>query len=117
MINLICFGHSKNTEYDNIISEYYKRVYKKIKIIEIAQAKGSIAEIIAKETKDIEKYTANSYRVFLDAKLGEKLDSLQFSNKLEKLLMHNKKISFIIGGSYGFDKNIIRNTDLILSLG
>jgi len=117
MINLICFGYSKNTDYVAIISEYYKRLGNKLKIIELAQAKGSKSEILQKEAKEIEKYSNSDFRIFLDASKGQNLSSDEFAKKMDNWLSNNRNISFIIGGSFGFAENLITKNDYVLSLG
>lgn len=117
MINLICFGYSKNTDYVDIISEYYKRLGNKLKIIELAQAKGSKSEILQKEAKEIEKYSNSDFRIFLDASKGQNLSSDEFAKKMDNWLSNNRNISFIIGGSFGFAENLITKNDYVLSLG
>ena len=117
MINLICFGYSKNTDYVTIISEYYKRLGNKLKIIELAQAKGSKSENLQKEAKEIENYSNNGFRIFLDASKGKNLSSDEFAKKMDNWLSNNRNISFIIGGSFGFAENLITKNDYVLSLG
>lgn len=53
----------------------------------------------------------DGFCICLDEK-GESLDSLAFSQILEK----NKRINFFIGGAYGFSKEFLQKANKIISL-
>ncbi len=115
--NIIAFGKAKNSAYYPVSEELQKRI-KNIKIIELNHISGlnNIEEIKVKEEKTIEKnLLENSYKIFLDSG-GKQYDSYQFTDKIFSKT-ENKNIEFIIGGAYGFSKNILKKANLILSFG
>ncbi len=79
--------------------------------------KMSQEQIKVKEGALIIKTLTNSdFVVLLDEK-GRSLNSLKFANFLEnKLLASTKQLVFIVGGAYGFSKEIYKRGNFLLSL-
>ncbi len=74
------------------------------------QVKGKEGALI------IKTLTNSDFVVLLDEK-GRSLNSLKFANFLEnKLLASTKQLVFIVGGAYGFSKEIYKRGDFLLSL-
>ncbi len=74
-------------------------------------------QVKAKEGALIIKTLTNSdFVVLLDEK-GRSLNSLKFANFIEnKLLASTKQLVFIVGGAYGFSKEIYKRGNFLLSL-
>jgi 23S rRNA (pseudouridine1915-N3)-methyltransferase len=91
------------------IEDYSKRLSRWIdfEIFTIKDSKLQYAELIKKQEAEYlhSKIQEQDYVILLDER-GKKHNSLQFSEQLSRWQENNKKIIFIIGGAYGFDKSI-----------
>ena len=102
MIRIICVGKIKETFYKEAIEEYLKRLQKYHKII--------IDEIIDSDIKTegkiiLEKIKEKDYVITLEI-TGKEMNSLKFSEYLNKTFIINSNITFIIGGSDGLDNKV-----------
>lgn len=113
MINIICVGKIKEKYLDEMIEDYYKRVnkYHKVNIIELKDSNiEEESNLILKNIK------SNSYIVTLEIN-GNNLSSIELSNHIDEWLMKYSNITFIIGGSNGFDDRIKNISNYHLSFG
>ena len=108
MIKILCVGKIKETYLQELINDYLKRIskYHKIEIIEVKDNVNYDKEIKGL----LEKINPKEYNIALDIK-GEEVTSVSFSQKIEKLLMENSNITFIIGGSLGLNDEIKTNAN------
>ncbi len=124
-IKILCVGKLKESFFVKAVEEYKKRLskYCKTDIIEVDDepASGSesarMEEIIkAAEGGRLSRHiSADSYVIALAIE-GKKLDSVKFSNKIGELGLTGKSdVTFIIGGSLGLDKEILKRADMLLS--
>lgn len=102
MIRIICVGKIKETFFKEAIEEYLKRLQKYHKII--------IDEIIDSDIKTegkliLEKIKEKDYVITLEI-TGKEMNSLEFSEYLNKTFIKNSNITFIIGGSDGLDNKV-----------
>tara|TARA_Y100001968_G_C19424334_1_gene753494 strand:+ start:1500 stop:1973 length:474 start_codon:yes stop_codon:yes gene_type:complete len=105
------------------ISDYQKRLkhYMSLEIVEIPNIKNkknlSREEITKKEGNMIlTQIKSSDYLVLLDDK-GKQFTSVEFSNKLRQwMLNRTKRLIFVIGGAYGFSKEIYNRGNEKLSL-
>lgn len=116
-IEIIAFGKSRNSEFYHALQEFEKRLSKIVNIIELPAIKGdSPEEILTKEEKILKTYFLdNNFKIILDNQ-GQEFSSQEFTKKLTNLNTHHKKITFFIGSSFGFAKNIKKQADMLLSL-
>lgn len=111
MIKIICVGKIKESFYREAIQEYLKRMtkYHKIVIEEIPDSTPKQeGELILK------KINTKDYHIVLDIH-GQNMDSITFSNYLDKIFLTNSTITFIIGGSDGLSEKVKEVADLKLS--
>ena len=116
MIKIICVGKIKDKNLKNLIDDYYKRIskYVNVQIIEIKDENENYDEM-KRESKEIENYLDNkNYNIALD-RLGKNINSIEFSNLIDKTFINYSNITFIIGGSLGLDKTILDKCNMILS--
>ena len=116
MIKVIGVGKIKDKNLKNLIDDYYKRIskYVNIQIIEIKDENENYDEM-KRESKEIENYLDNkNYNIALD-RLGKNINSIEFSNLIDKTFINYSNITFIIGGSLGLDKTILDKCNMILS--
>ena len=109
-INIVCVGKIKEKFFRDAIEEYSKRLSRfcSLTITEVADEKipeksnENIEEAIKqKEGINILNHIKkDSYVIALELK-GTELDSVQFSQEIEKISNLNSNITFVIGGSLG----------------
>ena len=108
-MKIICVGKIKEKFYKDGINEYLKRLskYTKIEIIEVEDINDSNKNIVLEKEKELilKKINPKDYIIMMEIE-GNLIDSIQLSNKINDVLIHNSNISFIIGGSYGIHQDI-----------
>ncbi len=117
MIRIICIGKIKEKYIKDALLEYQKRLskYTKLELIELADYDGDIPTVLKKESEQILKYINDkSYIITLEIE-GEQLDSVEFSKKIDNILINNSDITFIIGGSYGLSNDVKNRSNYKLS--
>ena len=119
---LICVGKTEQKEINSLIKIYKNRLvhYCKFSIIEIPKIKNkniSKNEQKIKESRLIQKnLKKNDFIILLDEN-GKKYSSKKFSIFLNKILMSgSKRIVFILGGPYGFSKDILLKYKNLMSM-
>ena len=124
-ITLITVGKIKEKYLKDAIAEYSKRLsrYCKLEIIEVADEKTphNASETLEdgirdKEGERILKYVKDdAYVVTLEIK-GKLLTSEELAEKIDKLgIQGTSHIIFIIGGSIGLGKEVLKRSDYALS--
>ena len=111
MINIICIGKIKEKYLNDMINDYVKRInkYHKLNIIEIKD------DNIENETDKILKaIKPNDFIISLTIE-GNKMDSVEFANKINDIFNHYSTIDFIIGESNGLSDTIKNKSNLCLS--
>ncbi len=124
-ITIITVGKVKESYFRGAIEEYSKRLskYCKLDIVEVADEKTpdkasetEEEQIKAKEAERILKYVRDDAYVIALAIEGKQLDSVELSEKMEKLGVQGKShIQFIIGGSLGLHPSVLARADYKLS--
>jgi len=118
LIKIICVGKVKEKYLNDAISEYKKRLskYTNLKIVEVDDYGIENSIVSLKKEKELikSKITSKDYIIVLKID-GLMLSSPEFSKKIDDIMTHNSNITFIIGGSYGLDDEIISMADLSLS--
>lgn len=102
MIKIICVGKVKESFYRDAICEYMKRMQKYHKVVIYEVMDSNKKEEAAKIEKRIED---RDYIVTLEIE-GKEMDSVCFSEFLDKTFLNHSTITFIIGGSDGLDEKI-----------
>ena len=102
MIKIICVGKIKEQYLKDAILEYKKRIskYHKLEIIELPD--NSIEE---KGNAILKVINDKDYVITLEIE-GQMIDSIEFSNRIEKIFIEHSNITFIIGGSDGLSDKI-----------
>lgn len=118
MIKVITVGSIKEKYLKDAIAEYMKRL-KKYTTIELIEVKdeGLVEEqkAIFLEAEKIKKYINDKdYLITLEIE-GKELTSVEFSQKIDNILIENSNITFVIGGSYGLSQEIKDKARLHLS--
>ena len=102
MIKIICVGKIKEAFYRDAVAEYMKRLskYHKVEILEVMDSN-------IKQEKDLilKKIDKKDYVVTMEID-GKQLNSVEFSELIDKTFFSYANITFIIGGSDGLDDEI-----------
>lgn len=111
MIKIICVGKLKEKYLIDLVDDYVKRVnkYHKLELIEVKDNN------MKDEAIEIDKYINSRDFVVTMEIGGKKLNSIEFSKKIDNWLMTYGNITFIIGGSDGIDESIRNKTNYALS--
>lgn len=124
-ITLITVGKIKEKYLKDAIAEYSKRLsrYCKLEIVEVADEKtpdnasDTVEDAIRdKEGERIQKYIKEDAYVITLEIAGKMLTSEEMAEKIEKLgVQGTSHIIFIIGGSIGLGREILKRSDYALS--
>lgn len=124
-ISLITVGKIKEKYLKEAIAEYTKRLskYCKLEIVEVADEKtpdnaGEALEdsIRDKEAERIMKHIKDDMYVITLEIGGNMLSSEELSTKIEKLgIQGSSHVAFVIGGSIGLGKVVLKRSDYALS--
>ena len=124
-ISVIAVGKIKEKYLKDAITEYGKRLsrYCKLEVIEVAdektpeQASEAVEESIrAKEGERLLKHIRDDMYVITLEIGGKMLTSEEFAEKIETLGVQGKSsIAFVIGGSIGLGKEVLRQSEFALS--
>lgn len=122
-VELLCVGTVREPALRQLIAEYQKRLLRfcTFNIIEldekplVKEAPAQISRALDSEGECILKKLDNSFNIALCVE-GKKYDSVSFANLLEKVMLQNSKLKFIIGSSYGLSDAVKQKADVRLSL-
>lgn len=124
-ITLITVGKIKEKYLRDAAAEYSKRLsrYCKLEIIEVADEKTpdravrTLEDTIrSKEGERLLKYIKEDMYVITLEIEGKMLSSEEFAEKIESLGVQGKSsIAFVIGGSIGLGKEVLRRSDCAIS--
>ena len=124
-ITLVTVGKIKEKYLRDAIHEYSKRLsrYCKLEMIEVAdektpdQASETVEEQIRdKEGERILKYLKDDMYVITLEIAGKMLSSEELADKIEKLgIQGHSSIAFVIGGSNGLGREVLKRSDYSLS--
>lgn len=128
-ITILCVGKVKEKFYRDAIAEYEKRLsrYCKLEIVEVADEKTpeGASELVETQIKEkeaermvtrMEKYLREGAYVCALAIDGRQFDSVEFSEKIERLgTGGTSHIIFLIGGSLGMSDSLLKRADMKLS--
>lgn len=112
MIKILCVGKIKEKYLEDLIVDYVKRISKYMKI-EIVELKDD--PIYEKEINNLSKsINLKDYNVALDLR-GLTFSSEEFANFVDKTLVINSNITFIIGPSKGLNDEILEKCNKVIS--
>lgn len=122
-VQLICIGKTDDRYLQEGIDKYVLRLkhYANFQLTIIPDVKNgkhlSIVEQRVREGLSILKQIKPSDYLCLLDESGESCSSVAFANTLNKWAdLGKQKVVFVIGGPYGFDKDVYNRADKMLSL-
>jgi 23S rRNA (pseudouridine1915-N3)-methyltransferase len=112
-IQLMCIGKTDRSIWSEAMAKYQNRLenYIKFSVIYLPNIKRSKkidpVKVKMEESKILLQKVKTSDTVILLDERGKSLSSLAFSKEIENFMINgNNKIIFLIGGPYGFSKEI-----------
>ena len=122
-INLICIGKTDDKEISGLIKYYQNRLPKHwnfeiTEIPDVKNAKNLSPELLKKEEgKLFLNLTENSDHIILLDEKGKQFTSREFAAKIDNWMNSSiKKVSFFIGGAYGFSEEIYQRANEKIAL-
>ena len=111
MIKILCVGKIKEEYLKLLIDDYVKRIskYMNVSIVELKDNPVHAKEI----TNLIDNINSKDYNIALDLR-GEEVTSEEFASLIEKTLIINSNITFIIGPSEGLTKEILDKCNKVI---
>lgn len=120
-ITCIAVGKIKEKYFTMAVEEYAKRLsrYCKLEIVEVSDEKtpDHASEALAEQIKQkegeriLKALKEDSYKIALAIE-GSQLDSVELSEKIARLGVDGRShITFLIGGSLGLSKEVLRRAD------
>ena len=117
-INLICIGKTDDKEISGLIKYYQNRLPKHwnfeiTEIPDVKNAKNLSPDLLKKEEgKLFLNLTENSDHIILLDEKGKQFTSREFAAKIDNWMNSSiKKVSFFIGGAYGFSEEIYQRAN------
>lgn len=122
-INLICIGKTDDKEISGLIKYYQNRLpkhwnYEITEIPDVKNAKNLSPDLLKKEEgKLFLNLTENSDHIILLDEKGKQFTSREFAAKIDNWMNSSiKKVSFFIGGAYGFSEEIYQRANEKIAL-
>lgn len=117
-INIYCIAKANGDEFETLYDNFIKMSsrFAKVQLHHIFNKKIAKAQTIGAHeaqqaySEAFEPFL-NGYNVALDVK-GDKQDSFQFAQLLQKSV----NINFFIGGAFGFQRDFLKNCNLCVTL-
>ena len=120
MIRIIGIGKIKDKNLATLIDDYQKKInrYHKFEIIEVKDEpiRDNEKEVLDIEASRVLKLIQDQDYVILLDLHGKEMDSVSFAEKLDKLFISKPRIVFVIGGSLGLGKELIKRSNNRLKL-
>lgn len=122
-IDLILIGKTDSEAVAALVSDYSKRINRYIKfsvviLPDVRSSRKMPAEVQKQAEGEmiLHQITQGDTVVLLDEK-GKSMRSVEFASWLEKrIATGGKRICFIVGGPYGFSREVYERADAMLSL-
>lgn len=121
-IEIICLGKFKEKAYIELEKEYLKRLspFAKVKVIELAEVSYKSQEQAdkakEKEAEMIIKQLPEDGIIILLEEAGQKRDSIEFANFLERIGGIGQEIVFVLGSGIGLHNSLKTYSNYTISL-
>lgn len=121
-ITLLLVGKTALPEVRMVCEEYHKRINRYMKFDEVVIDHSTIRLTDPEKIKEREgelimkRFAATDFVVLLDEK-GKEFTSEQFAAQFENLMLQShKNICFVVGGAYGFSKEVYARAQMKLCM-
>ena len=117
MMRLIAVGRQRDSLEAALFARYQARLHPALTLTEIAETRGTPAEIKRREaTALLDAVPDAAFVVALDSG-GTAPDTASFATLLERWLGQGRALCFLVGGAEGLGAPVIKRADYVLSLG
>jgi 23S rRNA (pseudouridine1915-N3)-methyltransferase len=117
MLHLIAVGRLRDGPEAELFARHNARLRPKFTLTEIAEARGSTAELKRREGQALlAALPAKSWVVALDS-AGSMPDSKELAGLFQRWLGMARPVCFLVGGAEGLHASVIARADNVLSLG
>lgn len=117
MLRLIAVGRLRAGPEAELFARYNARLWPKLTVTEIAEARGSAVEVKRRENQALLAALPDpACVVALDAD-GVALDSERLARDLQRWMAGGRPVCFVIGGAEGLDASVLARADCVLSFG
>lgn len=117
MWQVIAIGRLRDEPEALLFARYAGRMRPKLGLVELAEARGAMAEVKRREGAALlDALPASAFVVVLDQG-GDTMDSVRFASVVERWLGLGRPLCFLLGGAEGLDAPVLARADAVLSLG
>lgn len=118
MIKIICVGKIKEKYIKDAITDYSSRIkkYTNLEIKEVMDEKIDDAKVTKKKEADriLNQIKDKDYVILLDV-CAKEYTSLEFAKVMNDTFITNSNVTFVIGGSLGFDDSVLKRANKRIS--
>ena len=111
-LQFMFLGKKTPLDLQNMTTKYVDRLRKYVKVELCFLNEKSATKL---EQRIFTKNQLNSYFVILDEK-GRQVNSIQYANLINEIMLNSSNIVFLIGESYGFPQEIVNRVSCKISL-
>lgn len=118
MIKIICVGKIKEKYIKEAIIDYSSRIkkYTNLEMKEVMDEKINDEKVTKKKEAEriLNQIKDKDYVILLDV-CAKEYTSLEFAKVMNDTLIRNSNITFVIGGSLGFDDSVLKRANKTIS--
>ena len=118
MIKIICVGKIKEKYIKEAIIDYSSRIkkYTNLEMKEVMDEKINDEKVTKKKEAEriLNQIKDKDYVILLDV-CAKEYTSLEFAKVMNDTLIRNSNITFVIGGSLGFDDSVLKRANKTVS--
>lgn len=118
MIKIICVGKIKEKYIKDAITDYSSRIkkYTNLEIKEVMDEKIDDFKVTKKKEADriLNQIKDKDYVILLDV-CAKEYTSLEFAKVMNDTFITNSNVTFVIGGSLGFDDSVLKRANKRIS--
>lgn len=119
-VKLIVIGKTKEKFYEQSEAEYLKRLGKFVNLIYVIVPSSKKSEVredcLQMEEDQLNKHIGKDDFVILLDENGVEYSSKKWASKLNQVLVNETKVTFVIGGAFGFSEKIKSRANHVWSL-
>ena len=116
-MRVIAIGRLRDGPEAELFARYAERIRPRLSVTELAEGRGSPAEVKRRETEALLQALPPAALVVALDLGGEALDSEALATRLDRWLALGREVCFVIGGTEGLGRPLLDRADVVVSLG
>ncbi len=116
-MRVIAIGRLRDGPEAELFARYAERIRPRLSVTELAEGRGSPAEVKRRETEALLQALPPAALVVALDLGGEALDSETLATRLDRWLALGREVCFVIGGTEGLGRPLLDRADAVVSLG